>query len=208
MSTSIPNKMDKLVEISAYSMGVQLSQAHRRVFKNFLEHAEVSVILCFMSPLSSTPRLVPVGKGLEFSSVESAYTRYGETAANVFIVNCAPQIDIASASRPAQDSREMTVGDSATQKALAAEVAELKKELAAARKRIEDLKRLEELELILQNHEKNLNSREQSLLEMEDELMNRMHKHMEALAQMEQREDEVAEREASLRRVSFLHTVK
>jgi hypothetical protein len=64
------------------------------------------------------------------------------------------------------------------------------------------------LELILQNHEKNLNSREQSLLEMEDELMNRMHKHMEALAQMEQREDEVAEREASLRRDSFLHTVK
>lgn len=205
-----------MTSLSAREMAAQLGHAYKRVFKKFLEHEDVSHILCFISPLSLSPRLVPVGKGLEFTTIEAAYAKFGPTASNVFLVDCLDGRGEDGSTKPSPDGRATTTEKNESGATVAdagvveetARIEALEKELAAAHAKIAELSELDALRSELKDHEANLNSREHELMKMEDELMARLHKHMESLAELEQREDEVAERESALRREPFVRAAK
>jgi TolA-binding protein len=169
--------------------------------EKYTKHADVKNVLCVMSPLSGAPRLIPIGKGLEYQDVNEAMSDFGDTASEVFVVD-------ANASSGSKISRVVESGKARKQEitdagvsgageaSVAAQVSELQAKLEQAEAKIRELEHLSELKDALDQHESNLASREQSLVRMEDELMDRMNQYMEQLAELEQREDNLAERES------------
>lgn len=184
-----------ITPITERKLSIQLGAAHRRVLGKFVEHEDVSHVLCFESPLSGVPRLVPVGKGLEYETVESALAKFVSTASTVFQLDC-------SAKAETDTDAVNAVEQAAKDVEVTSELLVLREELKRAKARIVELQEVAELRRILDQHEQHLNAREQSLMKMEDELMMRMHKHMEQMAELEQREETLGQREYAFERKS------
>ena len=182
-----------ITQITEQKLSIQLGAAHRRVLGKFIDHEEVTTVLCFQSPLSGVPRLVPVGRGLEFESVEAAVAVFGSTASTVFSVDCRLKADSAVSTRQ-RDGNGNRVANT--------ELLLLRAKLKQAEDRVKELEEVSELRRILDEHEQNLNAREESLMRMEDELMMRMHKYMEQMAELEQREETLVQREYDFERNS------
>lgn len=189
--------MESISQISESDLSAQLSIPLRRVLKTFVKNPDVSSLLCFRSPLTGSPRLVPIGEALDFSNVESAMATYGSTASQILSVDCA-----AARNRKVEQSHsESGVAELTSMRQVDGnEIAKLRERLNAAEAKAEELARLKELQEGLIEHEENLNSRELALMRMEDELMDRMNRYTEQMAEIEQREENLASREAELSR--------
>lgn len=181
--------------ITVTDLSRQLGKAHQRVLAKYLRHADVTNVLCVQSPLSGAPRLIPIGKGLDYETVDAALADFEATASQTFLVDATVPIDeVANALKPKNDSLGNSYGKGEVVES--ERVRELTKQLKEAEARIAELIHLEDLKKALDEHEADLNSREESLVRMEDELMQRMHLYLERVAEVEQREDNLAAREA------------
>jgi hypothetical protein len=187
---------------------MQLKKPHQRVLEKYVKHSDVTCVLCITSSLSGAPRLLPIGPGLEYESTEDAMAKFGNSTSDILLVDVDAERgrtrngESGAFDRGSQPSshvvkKERNFGDrgESTTGVRPDSVAELKIRLERAESKIRDLEYLDELRTALEEHESNLNSREREITKMEDELMARMNSYMERIALVEQREDNVADRE-------------
>lgn len=193
------------------SLSLQLKKPHQRVLEKYVKHSDVAYVLCITSPLSGAPRLLPIGSGLEYESTEDALVKFGDSASDILFVDVNAErgrtqngesgaFDSSGqpSSRFVEKEKSVAYRGAAKTGTQSISIAGLKIKLEQAESRIRDLEYLDELRTALEEHESNLNSREEELMKMEDELMARMNNYMERVALVEQREDDVAEREVRL----------
>lgn len=203
--------MKPAFEIPLREMLDGLSMNSRDAVDRLLDAVEVDYLVAFESPDGSNRRLVAVGPDLDYTDFDAVCgmqidDMYAAFYANASLANSArrlsdPEIDQKEAGVLSQRLAEVEGEKEELARrceALEQSKEKLKEEVATLRASLEDAPSLDRKMAAIEERSKTLKHFEQELNKMEEEMVTRMNEYMEKMAHLEQWEEDLFHREASL----------